>query len=254
MAALPVTPMPTPSPTPEAPPLSEGARIVNTFIAPSKTFTDLRSNASWWAPWLLISVVSLIFVFVMGRQIGFLQITKNSITQSSRAEQFDKLPADQQAQQLQVSATVARYISYSLPALNLIIFVVIAAVLMGTFNLAAAAGVPFKTSLAIVIYGSLPGIIGAVLGIVSMFAGVDPAGFNAQNPVATNPAYFMDPTGNKFLYGMASALDVFILWTIVLMGIGFACNSKVKRSTAIAIVAGWYLLYKLVGAGMAAAF
>jgi hypothetical protein len=253
MAALPVTPMPTPEPAAEVP-LSQGARILNTFIAPSKTFTDLPRNGSWWAPWLLISVVSLIFVFVMGKQIGFLQITKNSITQSSRAEQFDKLPADQQAQQLQVGATITRYISYSLPVLNLIIFVVIAAVLMGVFNFAAGASVPFKTSLAIVVYGSLPGIIGAVLGIVSMFAGVDPAGFNAQNPVATNPAYFMDPTGNKFLYGVASALDVFIIWNIVVMGIGFACNSKVKRSTAIAIVAGCYLTYKLVSAGMAAAF
>jgi hypothetical protein len=252
MAALPVTPMPTPMP--EAPPLSEGARIVNVFIAPTKTFTDLRRNASWWAPWLLISIFSLIFVFVMGRQIGFEQITKNSIAQSSRAEQFDKLPADQQAKQLQGSTTITRYISYSLPVLNLIIFTVMAAVLMGVFNFAAGAGVPFKTSLATVIYGSLPGIVGAVLGIVSLFAGVDPAGFNPQNPMATNPAYFMDPTGNKFLYGMASALDVFIAWNIVLMGIGFACNSKVKRSTAIAIVAGCYLIYKLVSAGMAAAF
>jgi len=251
MAALPVTPMPTPPPG--EPPLSEGARIVNTFIAPSKTFTDLRRNASWWAPWLLISVFGLLFVFVMGKQIGFEQISKNSIVQSSRADQFEKLPADQQAKQLQLSATFARYISYSIPVLNLIIFVVIAAVLMATFNFAAGASVPFKTSLAIVIYSSLPGIIGALLGVISMFAGVDPAGFNAQNPMATNPAYFMDPTGNKFLYGMASALDVFILWNIVLMGIGFACNSKVKRSTAIAMVAGWYLLYKLVGSGIAAA-
>jgi hypothetical protein len=46
--------------------------------------------------------------------------------------------------------------------------------------------------------------------------------------MATNPAY-LDPTGNKFLYGMASALEVVIIGNIVLMGIGFACNSKVKR-------------------------
>jgi hypothetical protein len=252
MAALPATPVPVPDPEPA--PLSEPARIVNTFIAPGKTFTDLRRNASWWAPWLLISVVALLFVFVMGRQIGFEQISKNAVAQSSRAEQFEKLPPDQQAKQIQLTTTITRYVSYGLPVIQLISFVVIAAVLMATFNLGVGASVPFKTSLAIVIYGSLPGTIGGVLGIVSMFAGVDPAGFNAQNPVATNPAHFMDPTGNKFLYGMASALDVFIIWSIVLMGIGFACNSKVKRSTAIAIVAGWYLLYKLVGAGMAVAF
>jgi Yip1 domain len=254
MAAAPVPPNPVAAVDPGPPPLSEGARIIDTFIAPGKTFADLRRNASWWAPWLLISIFSLIFVFVMNKQIGFEQISKNSIAQSSRAEQFEKLPPDQQAKQIQISATVARYISYSLPVLNLIIFLIIAAVLMGTFNFGAGASVPFKISLAIVVYGSLPGIIGAVLGIISMFAGVDPAGFNPKNPVATNPGYFMDPLGNKFFYGMASALDVFTIWSIVLIGIGFAANSKVKRSTAIILVVGWYLLYKLVTVSMAAAF
>jgi len=52
---------------------------------------------------------------------------------------------------------------------------------MAFFNFGAGASVPFKRSLAIVVYGSLPGIIGAALGIVSMFAGVDPGGFNAQS-------------------------------------------------------------------------
>jgi len=46
MAAAPLPPVSALAP--ETVPLSEGARIVNTFIAPSKTFTDLRRNASWW--------------------------------------------------------------------------------------------------------------------------------------------------------------------------------------------------------------
>lgn len=240
-------PLPT-TPTPSAPALSQGARIIDTFIAPSKTFTDLRRSASWWVPWLLMAIVGLFFVYAMDRQVTFEQITRNEIARSPRAEQFDKLPAEQRAQQLRIATSFTRYISYATPAIQLIAFLVIAGVLMGTFNLAAGASVPFKTALAIVIYGSLPGIISALLGIVSMFAGVDPAGFNVRNPVATNPAYFMDPAGNKFLYAMASVLDVFVIWGIILMGIGFACNSKVKRGTAIAIVAGWYLVYKMIGA------
>ncbi len=253
MAAASNLPTPTPG-SPEAAPLSEGARILDTFVAPSKTFSDLRRNASWWAPWLLISVFSLLFVYAMDRQIGFEQIAKNAIAQSSRAEQFEKLPADQRAKQMQISVTVTRYFSYGTPVVVLIIYVIMAAVLLATFNFGAGAAIKFGTSLAIVIYGGLPGIIAAILGTVSMFAGVDPEGFNPKNPVATNPAYFMDPTQNKFLYSMASALDVFVIWSIILMGIGFASNSKVKRSTAIAIVAGWYLLYKLVGAVLGAAF
>jgi hypothetical protein len=47
---------------------------------------------------------------------------------------------------------------------------------------------------------------------------------------------------------------VITIWTIVLLGIGFASTSKVKRSTAITIVAAWYLVYKLTASGLAAAF
>ena len=253
MAAMPVPHLPDPEPAQPAP-LSEGARLVDVFIAPSKTFTDLRRNASWWAPWLLISAFSIALIAVVGQQVGFEQVSSNQISQSARADQFDKLPADQQARQLHVAATVMKYIGYAFPFIVLISFAIIAAILLAAFNLGAGAQVRFGTSMAIVTYGSLPGIIHATLAMIALFAGVDREGFNLQNPVATNASYFMSPIGNRFLYGMASALDVFVIWSIVLMGIGFACNSKVKRSTAIIIVAVLFLLYKLAGSGLAAAF
>jgi len=252
MATSPRLPLSESAPAAQSAPLGEGARIVDTFVAPSKTFTDLRRNASWWAPWLLISIFSLLFVYSMDRQIGFEQISRNEIAHSSRADRFDKLPAAQQAKQISVTSNFIRYLSYGLPATILLYFAVSTGVLWATFKFAAGAELSFKTAYAIVFYASLPGIINAILGIVSMFAGVNPEGFNVNNPVATNPAYFMDPSANKFVYGMVSALDVFAIWTIVLMGIGFSCTSKVKRSTAIAIVAGWYLFWKLASAALAA--
>ena len=189
MAAAPLSPAPN-SITPAAPPLSEGARIVNTFVAPSRTFNDLRRSASWWVPWLLMAIVGLFFVYAMDRQVTFEQITRNEIAHSPRAEQFDKLPTEQRAQQLRIATSFTRYFSFATPVIQLIAFLVIAGVLMGTFNLAAGASVPFKTALAIVVYGSLPGVISGLLGTASMFAGVDPAGFNVRNPVATKSCLF----------------------------------------------------------------
>jgi hypothetical protein len=247
MAAAPVPPA-TPVPTPESAPLSEGARILNTFIAPSKTFTDLRRNASWWGPWLLISIFSMIFIYAMGRQISFDQISRNQVAHSSRAEQFEKLPADQQANQIQLSSTIIRYFAYGSPVLILFYFLVSTVVLWATFKIGAGAETSFGQAYAIVMYAALPGIVG-------QFSGVDPEGFDINNPVGVNLAYYMDvATTGKFLHGMASALDLINLWTIVLLGIGFASTSKVKRSTAIGIVAVWYLVYKLTTAGLAAAF
>jgi Yip1 domain len=248
MAAAPVVPA---SPTPEPAALSQGARIVDTFIAPSKTFTDLRRSASWWAPWILIAIFSLLFVYAMGKQVGFDQISKSQVERSSRADQFDKLPADQQAKQLQLSSKIIAFFAYGSPVLILFYVLIETVVLWGTFKFAAGAETSFGQAYAISIYAGLPGIIGAILGTVSLFAGINPEGFDINNPVGTNLAYYLDPaTTGKFVRGMASSLDLLSIWSIVLVGIGFACTSKVKRSTAIIIVAVWYLVFKLVTSGL----
>jgi hypothetical protein len=251
MAAAPVLPA-SPAPTPEPAPLSQGARIVNTFIAPSKTFTDLRRNASWWAPWILISIFSIVFVYAMGKQVGFDQISKNQIAHSPRADQFEKLPADQQAKRLQLSSKIIGIFAYGTPGMILFYFLIETVALWVTFKVAAGAETSFGQAYAIVMYSALTGIVGAILGTISLFAGVNPEGFDVNNPVGTNLAYYLDPdTTGKFLRGMASSLDLINIWTIVLIGIGFACTSKVKRSTAIMIVAGWYLGFKLLTSALA---
>ena len=252
MVAAPVVPT-SPAPTPEPASLSEGARIINTFVAPAKTFTDLRRNASWWGPWLLISVISLVFVYAMGKQVGFEQVSKNQVEHSSRADQFDRLAADQQAKQLQISSKVIAVFAYGSPVLILFYLLVEAVVLWATFKFVAGAETSFKTAYAIMFYGGLPGIIGGILGTASLFAGINPEGFDIRNPVGTNLAYYLDPEATgKFLRAMASSLDVLSIWGIVLIAIGFASTSKVKRSTAIMIVAVWFLVYKLATSGLAA--
>jgi hypothetical protein len=250
MAAAPV--LPASSPTPGPAPLSEGARIVNTFIAPSKTFTDIRRSASWWGPWLLISIFSLLFVWAMSRQIGFEQISKSQVERSSRAEQFDKLPADQQARQLQISSKIVAIFSYGSPVFILFYFLISSLVLWLTFKMAMGAETSFQQAYAIVMYAAVPGVIGAILGTIAMFSGINPEGFDVNNPVGTNLAYYLDPaTTGKFVRGMASSFDVISIWSIVLLGIGFACTSKVKRSTAIIVVAVWFLVFKLITSGLA---
>ena len=245
MAAAPVLPE-SPAPMPESAPLSEGARIVDTFIAPAKTFNDIRRNASWWGPWILISIFSIVFVYAMGKQVGFDQITKNQVAHSSRADQFDKLPADQQAKQIQLSSKIIGFFAYGSPLLILFYVLIETVVLWVTFKFAAQAETSFKQAYAIMLYAGLPGVIGAILGAISLFAGVNPEGFDINNPVGTNLAYYLDPeTTGKFVRGMASSLDVLSIWSIILVGIGFACTSKVKRTNAIVIVAVWYLVYKL---------
>jgi hypothetical protein len=241
-------------PAPAAqPPLPEASRLINVFLSPSQTFADIRRNQSWWVPWLLVSLVSLAFVWTLGRTVGFEQVTRNEIAKSSRATaQMEKLSPEQRDHAIELQTRITKYFSYASPVLSLVGFAIIAGVLLGTFNFGAGAEITFKQSMAVVVYAYLPSLVSSLLAIVSLLVGVDPEGFNIRNPVASNPAYFMDPTQHKFLYGVLSGADVFGLWIVGLLAIGYASVGKLKRSTTFAVVLGWYLLIKLAGAGWAA--
>jgi hypothetical protein len=90
--------------------------------------------------------------------------------------------------------------------------------------------------------------------LLSIVAGMSPDSFSFQNPLASNPGYFLSPADNVFIYSVASGIDIFMIWTLVLTAIGFTCVSKVKRGTAFAVVFGWWAVFTLVGAALAAAF
>jgi hypothetical protein len=253
MAAAPVAPLSVP--TPDAAPLSEGARIVNTFIAPSKTFTDLRRNASWWGPFLLLVIVSTAFVYTVSVRIGFRKVTENQVQMSPKqAAQLDNLPADQREQQMQQRTTVTRIVSYIVPLFVLVFWLIIAGALFATFKFAAGADVSFKVSFAIVAFAGLPQVLKSLLATITVLAGASPDSFSFQNPIATNPGFLLNPADSAFWYSLASALDIFMIWTLVLTAIGFTCVSKVKRGTALGIVFGWWLTFTLLGAGLAAKF
>ena len=253
MAAAPVLPA-SPS-TPEPAPLSEGARIVNTFIAPSKTFTDLRRNANWWAPFLLMAIISILFVYSVEQKIGFRKVTENQLQMSPKqSAQLDNLPADQRETQIRQRTVGTKWVSYFFPVVTLIIWLIIASLMFATFKFAAGADVSFKVSLAIVIFAALPGALKTLLAMASVLAGMSPDSFSFQNPVATNPGYFMNPADSPFLFSVASSLDIFLIWTLVLTAIGFSCVSKVKRRTAFIIVFGWWAVLTLAGAAFGAAF
>jgi hypothetical protein len=127
---------------------------------------------------------------------------------------------------------------------------------MGVFNFGFASEISYGRSLAIVFYSFMPGIVWAVLMIVSLFVSSDLSNFDLNNPVATNPGFFLDPSGNKFLYSLASRIDVVSIWIAVLMGLGFStCSAKkLSPSTGIAAVLVTYGVYSLGRAALAGLF
>lgn len=224
---------------------------MNTFVAPSKTFADLRRSAAWWAPFLLLAIVSVAFVFVVDQNIGFAKVVDNQIQLSPKqTARLEQMPAADRERQLAVQTKWTKNFSYGYAAVILLWNALIAAVLFATFKFGAGADTKFKTAYAIVTYASLPFALKSILAGISVAAGAAADSFTFQNPLASNPGYFLNPANGHFLYSVMSAVDIFMIWTLILTAIGFSVAGKVKRSTAMLIVFGWYLVFTLAGAGL----
>lgn len=241
----------TPADSAAQPRLSEPARLINVFVSPSKTFQDIRQNASWWVPFVILSLMSILFFQMIDKKVGFDEVARHMMESNSRVQQ---LPADQQARTIDVTAKFMKGAGYASPIFTLFYAAVIAGVLWFSFNFFMDAQIPFGRAMAIVFYGWLPIIVTTVLATITLMLG-NPEGFRMENPVGTNPAYFLDPAStSKFLYTILTSFDVISLWCVVLIGIGFAVNAKkrISASSGITLVAAWFFVYKLGSAVLAA--
>ncbi len=240
-------------PPPQPEPLSEVERVVDTFVAPTKTFTDLRRSANWLVPLLLLIVFTESLIFVADRKVGFEKMTENGLAlQPKQAAKLDSLPPEDRAKQMQTVVKFTAVASYGSPVFVVVFLLIIAAVLHATFNFGMGTELTFNQTIAVVMYASLPGIIKSLLAILALAVGSG-EGFILQNPLASNLSGLVDPSSHV-LYSIATQVDVFTIWTLVLAGIGFACLTKVKRGTCLGIVFGWWTIWVLGLAGVSAVF
>jgi len=238
----------------EVKPLSEVERIVDAFVAPSKTFTDILRSTSWIFPFLLMLVVTLGVDYTIDRQVGFERVSENQVHLSpKREEQLSQLTPEQRAQNMRISGMVTKYISYASPVLILIITALGSLVLWGCFNFGLGAKTTFGQMFAVWTYASLPRLLAGLLTIFTLVFGNNQDSFNIQNAVGTNLAYYV-PDAAPWLKSALSFMDVIGLWNTALLVIGTAIVAKVKMSSAAIVVVGLWFLVLLLSVGAAAAF
>jgi hypothetical protein len=125
--------------------------------------------------------------------------------------------------------------------------------LWGTINFVFGGKATYGSIFAVWFFASLPGIVKPLLGVIVILAGADPESFNIKNYAPTNVAAFLNPIDtNKALYALATSLDAITIWTLVLLAIGTAIVAGVKRTSGYIAVFGWWAIFVLIGAGIAA--
>jgi hypothetical protein len=233
--------------------LSQVERVVDTFIAPSKTFKDILRSTSWWMPFLLLVLVTLGSTVVIEKQVGWGRVAENQIHQNPKQEEaMSSLTPEQRASRMDVTAKVWRYLSYGSFAFILFFVGIFSLIYWASFNFGLGAKTTYGQVFAVSMYASLPRLLTGLLSILTLLFGNSADSYDARNPVGTNLAYYL-PDSGPALKAALGFFDIIGIWQLALLVIGMAIVAKVSTGKAAAVVVGWWVLGLIISVGIAAA-
>jgi hypothetical protein len=238
---------------PEPSGMGEFSRLTGVFFEPSKTFADIAERPTWLVPLALVILVSLLLTVLFTQHVGVEGMIRQQMDNNPRTAQ---LTPEQRERAIEMGSKIAGVSMYLGPILGIPLYdLIAAAVLMGIVAGILSAPVKFKQAFAVVCYAGLPGAIAAVLSIVVMFL-KKPEDFDIRSPLAFNLGVLMDPqTSQKALHSIATSMDLFSIWTILLLATGFkaAAGGRLSFAGALFAVALPWAIWVLIRAGLASA-
>jgi hypothetical protein len=215
--------------------MSEISRIAGVFFEPAKTFEDVASRPSFLVPLVLVILCSLIYTGLYSQHVGWEPMLRHQMETNQRAAQ---LSPEQREQQIQVGLKIAPIFGYAISLVGVPLgYLIGAAVLLGMVKIMSA---PTRLSqvYAVMCYSGITGIVFIALAIAVMFLKPNPADFDIQNPLAFNLGALLDPnSGSKFVYTLATSMDLFSFWRIILVAIGLKATGGRSLSFTGALIA-----------------
>jgi Yip1-like protein len=232
---------------------SEIKRLAGIFWEPKPVFEDLSGRPRWWVPLILLTVLALTYIGTFSRVVGWDTFIRHQYETNPRLQE---LSSDQRAQAMEMQMKIGSRFAYVGGALGMTVTcLAIAGILLGMFNLLGGASLKYKQAFSITCYSFLPTALSTILSLIVMLF-KNPEEFDLQNPLVLNVGAFLDPsTTPKGLHSLASSLDLFSIWVILLLALGMSVAARrVSYAKSLIFVLVPWALYVAVKSGWAAMF
>lgn len=239
------------------------ARLIGTLLSPGETFVDVNRKPTWIAPMIIAiaTVLASTFFFQWRVHPDWDSIMRNQMKkQMERSNQ--SLTEEQMQQRVEVGKTIAKFSPIIAAVFTPIIYVILAGIFaLGLMFIQAKT--TFKKILSVVAWsGAAIGIVATVVTMASLMVrdeeslrNIDPT--QSAGIVPSNLAAFLPSNTSAAIKSVAGSLDIFTIWTLILLSIGFASiagSRKITTGKTATVVFGFWLVFVLIKVGWAAAF
>jgi hypothetical protein len=226
--------------------LNPFSALVGVVLSPGETFERILpprgSRSIWVVPLVLFVVLSIASTLVFVPKLDFESATREALARQGQE------PDDAQVEMI---VAIQKPFVYTVGVVGTpVAILIIALVYLGGFKAFAGEG-KFGSYFAVTVFSWLPQVVKSLIGSAVMATRESIRVEEAQTLVMSNLGFLSDPVESPALFGLLASFDVFSIWTLVLLVIGYRIVSKRSSGESIGIVAGVWAIYVIGKTGLA---
>ncbi|HYP28435.1 MAG TPA: Yip1 family protein [Blastocatellia bacterium] len=241
--------------------LGPAGRFSGVLFSPGEAFKDVNRKPTWIAPLVISLVAALLGTFAFNAIVkpDWDRLGREGIKKRD-AQMNTTTPPENVEREIAVMKVIGKFF----PLIAIVVTPIYYLVIAGIFALGLMlmqAKTTFKKIFSVVLWsGAVTSVVGTVVMLASLLV-KDRESLDQINPMdpgnitATNLGAFMPSDISAPLKAIATSLDIFTIWFLVLLTIGFAAIAgarKIGTGQTGALVFGLWIVWVLLGVGRVA--
>jgi hypothetical protein len=222
--------------------------IWGVLLAPEKTFRALAVRPHWLPALLLLIAGALALSVIVTPRLDMKQVMREAIEERGQ----DISPA-QLEQQVEMAEKFKWVGTVSQVVLQPAVYMIMAALFLVVFRLMGS-DIDFRHSLSVAVHGMMPFLLATLLSIPVVLSRTELSMEEVQSGgfLHSNLASFAPESAGKMLVAFLGSIDLFSIWTIALLAIGYRVVGKVSKAAALGVVLALWAVVVAGKVGLAA--
>lgn len=229
---------------------SSFGRIIGVLTAPQKTFEKIAARPDWLIPMAVLIGAGILLAVLMTQRIDFEQVTREAIAQRGSTASEE---------QIQSAIEFQEKFGSVLGVVNPIVFgsgiLLLSALFFWVGFKMFGSDLSYKTALSTTLYGFMPSLLSTLLSIPVVLSRGSLGLTDLQSGgslLASNLGVLAGEETAPTVRALLSSVDLFSIWMIVLLTIGFSLSARTSRKSAAVTVLAIWILGVLVKVGWVA--
>jgi hypothetical protein len=222
--------------------------MIGVLFSPNETFADIARRPNILLPLIILFVISVVSTVLVIPRIDFETGMRDQLANSGKLNGMSTEEADRV---IRIGTAGVKIFIYSLPLIMLGVWALFAGVLLISFKLFGGEGT-FKQAYSVMLYAWVPMLIKGIVGMCIVLAKGTVGMEEMADLVRSNPGFLVGMKTNPGLFSLLSSFDVFSIWMVILLIIGFSFVARVSKAKSAVIVITLWAVWTLGATGFAA--